>query len=130
MLQITPHMRLLVAVEPAGFRKSIDGLVRLCKDVLDEDPMEGAVFVFRNRRGTAIKVLMYDDQGQSTRNGSSPCSRCCHAAQSDPWPDNLRHTVCRRGPVEAPGTKQVLISIPRRPRGHALLFAGMLRRFP
>ena len=57
MLQITPQMRILVAVEPADFRKGIDGLVRLCKDSLQEDPFGGAVFVFRNRRGTAIKVL-------------------------------------------------------------------------
>jgi transposase len=63
MLQITPQMRILVAVEPADFRKGIDGLVRLCKDSLQEDPFGGAVFVFRNRRGTAIKALVYDGQG-------------------------------------------------------------------
>jgi transposase len=63
MLQITPQMKILVAVEPADFRKGIDGLVRLCKDVLRQDPFAGSVFVFRNRRGTAIKVLVYDGQG-------------------------------------------------------------------
>ena len=63
MLQITPQMKILVAVEPADFRKGIDGLVRLCKDSLQQDPFAGAVFVFRNRRGTAIKVLVYDGQG-------------------------------------------------------------------
>jgi transposase len=57
MLQITQQMKILVAIEPADFRKGIDGLVRLCKDSLQQDPFEGAVFVFRNRRGTAIKVL-------------------------------------------------------------------------
>ena len=63
MLQITPQMKILVAVEPADFRKGIDGLVRLCKDSLRQDPFTGAAFVFRNRRGTAIKVLVYDGQG-------------------------------------------------------------------
>lgn len=63
MLQITPQMKILVAAEPADFRKGIDGLVRLCKDALGEDPFAGTVFVFRNRRGTAIKVLVYDGQG-------------------------------------------------------------------
>ena len=63
MLQITPQMKILVSVEPADFRKGIDGLVRLCKDSLQQDPFAGAVFVFRNRRGTAIKVLVYDGQG-------------------------------------------------------------------
>lgn len=63
MLQITPQMKVLVAVEPADFRKGIDGLASLCKESLKHDPFTGAVFVFRNRRATAIKVLVYDGQG-------------------------------------------------------------------
>jgi len=63
MLQITPQMRILVAVEPADFRRGIDGLARLCQETLQHDPFAGAVFVFRNRKGTALKVLMYDGQG-------------------------------------------------------------------
>lgn len=63
MLQLTPQMKILVAVEPADFRRGIDGLARLCQDVLQHDPFAGAVFVFRNRKGTALKVLMYDGQG-------------------------------------------------------------------
>lgn len=63
MLQITPQMKILVATEPTDFRKGIDGLARLCKESLKRDPFEGTVFVFRNRRGTAIKVLVYDGQG-------------------------------------------------------------------
>lgn len=63
MLQIAPQMKILVAVEPADFRRGIDGLARLCQEALQEDPFTGVVFVFRNRRGTALKVLMYDGQG-------------------------------------------------------------------
>ena len=63
MIQITPQMRILVAVEPADFRKGIDGLARVCKDVLRHDPFGGCVFVFRNRPATALKVLVYDGQG-------------------------------------------------------------------
>ena len=63
MIQITPQMRILVAVEPADFRKGIDGLARLCKETLQQDPFSGCVFVFRNRRATAIKALVYDGQG-------------------------------------------------------------------
>jgi transposase len=63
MLQVTPQMKILVAVEPADFRKGIDGLVRLCQESLRCDPFGGTVFVFRNRRGTALKVLVYDGQG-------------------------------------------------------------------
>lgn len=63
MLQITPQMRLLVAIEPVDFRKGIDGLVAFCKQSLGEDPLRGALFAFRNRRATAVKVLVYDGQG-------------------------------------------------------------------
>jgi transposase len=63
LIQITPQMRILVAVEPADFRKGIDGLARLAKEVLAKDPFSGAAFVFRNRRATAIKALIYDGQG-------------------------------------------------------------------
>jgi transposase len=63
MLQITAQMKILVAVEPADFRQGIDGLARLCQDKLQHDPFGGVVFVFRNRKKTALKVLMYDGQG-------------------------------------------------------------------
>ena len=56
-------MRILVATEPADFRKGIDGLARLCREALGADPFSGALFVFRNRRRTAIKILTYDSQG-------------------------------------------------------------------
>jgi transposase len=63
MIQITPQMRIVVAVEPADFRKGIDGLAQVCKAVLKHDPQGGWVFVFRNRPATAVKVLVYDGQG-------------------------------------------------------------------
>ncbi len=60
MIQLTPQMRILVAVEPADFRKGIDGLCQLCRQALGADPFSGGVFVFRNRLGTAIKLIVYD----------------------------------------------------------------------
>ena len=63
VIQITPQMRLLLAVEPADFRKGIDGLAKECRTALKSDPFSGAVFVFRNRRKTAVKLLVYDGQG-------------------------------------------------------------------
>jgi len=63
MLQLTPQSRVFVAIEPADFRRGIDGLAALCRQRLREDPFTGAIFVFRNRRGSALKLLCYDGQG-------------------------------------------------------------------
>jgi len=63
MIQITPHQRLFLAIEPTDFRKGIDGLVALCRQRLQEDPFNGSLFIFTNRRRIAIKILTYDGQG-------------------------------------------------------------------
>ncbi len=63
MIQVSAQMRILVATEPVDFRSGIDGLARACKEHLKEDPFSGALYVFRNRRGTSIKALYYDSQG-------------------------------------------------------------------
>lgn len=63
MLQITPQMRILVAVEPVDGRKGIDSLARLCREKLAEDPFSGCLFLFRNRSGTTLRALCYDGQG-------------------------------------------------------------------
>lgn len=63
MIQITPQMRILVAVEPVDFRCGIDALAALCRQRLQADPFCGTLFVFRNRKGSAVRVLAYDSQG-------------------------------------------------------------------
>ena len=50
MIQITPHIQIQVAVEPADYRKGIDGLAAICPKELEENPFSGKVFVFRNKR--------------------------------------------------------------------------------
>lgn len=49
MLQITPQMRILVAVEAVDFRKGMDSLAELCRAKLNADPFSGCLFVFRSR---------------------------------------------------------------------------------
>lgn len=63
MIQITPQMRILLAVEPVDFRKGIDGLAQLCGQRLKADPLSGAMFIFSNKRRKALKILVYDGQG-------------------------------------------------------------------
>jgi hypothetical protein len=49
MTQITPQMRILVAVDPADGRKGIDSLAHACREKLLADPFSGCLFVFRSR---------------------------------------------------------------------------------
>ncbi len=63
MLQITPHHRLCIAIQPADFRRGIDGLAALCRQHLESDPFGGDLFVFRNKRGCSVKILIYDGNG-------------------------------------------------------------------
>ena len=63
MIQLSPHSRIFVATEPVDFRKGIDALAAVCRQRLGDNPLEGAIYVFRNRSGTSLKLLLYDGQG-------------------------------------------------------------------
>jgi transposase len=63
MLQLSPQSRIFIATEPVDFRKGIDGLCAVCRKSLGDNPLEGAIYVFRNRSATALKILAYDGQG-------------------------------------------------------------------
>ncbi len=63
MLQVTPHMRILVCMKPVDFRKGIDGIAAVCRNHLKQDPHGGILFLFRNRARCSIRILMYDGQG-------------------------------------------------------------------
>lgn len=82
MIQVTPQMRLLVVVAPVDFRRGIDGLCRLCREMLSVDPFSGTVFVFRNRTGTSIKLLAYDGQGYRL------CQKRLSAGKFTHWPES------------------------------------------
>lgn len=64
MIQITAHMRILVATQPISFRNRIDGTSSICRNVLDNEPLDGTLFVFINRRKTMIRFYMFDGQGE------------------------------------------------------------------
>lgn len=63
MIQLTPHMRILVATAPVDMRKQIDGLCAICREVFEVDPLSGVVFVFTGRNRKMVRLLAYDNQG-------------------------------------------------------------------
>jgi len=63
LIQITPQLRILVAIEAIDGRKGIDSLAQLCREKLDADPFSGCLFIFRSRSAKSIRILAYDGQG-------------------------------------------------------------------
>ncbi len=63
MLQFNRRTRVFVAKEPTDMRASYDTLFTKAKDVLNQDPWSGHLFVFMNSKRTSIKCLYYDGTG-------------------------------------------------------------------
>ncbi len=62
MITISPNAKVYIAIEAVDFRNGIDGLGRICRDKIRQNPMGGAFFVFRNKLKTTIKILIYDGE--------------------------------------------------------------------
>lgn len=61
-----PHQaasRILVCGQPVDMRKGFGGLEALVRGTLREDPLSGDLFVFMNRRGNLVKILLWDRTG-------------------------------------------------------------------
>ncbi len=82
MLQITPQHRIFIAIEPTDFRRGIDGLAATCRGHLNQDPFSGRLFAFRNKKGTAVKLLVYDG------NGFWLCQKRFSQGKLKWWPSN------------------------------------------
>ena len=63
MLNFTGAMKVFLAVEPVDLRKSFNGLWALATNTLKEDPTQGALFAFTNRRRNRVKILYWDGTG-------------------------------------------------------------------
>jgi len=89
MIQVPPNANVVVMHDPISFRCGIDGTAAIARAVLAKEPMDAALFVFRNRRRHMLRVLFYDGSGfwlctkrlssgcfsaWPTGDGSAPCS--------------------------------------------------------
>ena len=60
---IPSSVRIFVCTEPVDMRKQFDGLALAAQDLLKQDPKDGALFVFTNKRANRLKVLWWDRTG-------------------------------------------------------------------
>ena len=120
MLSLPPSVRILLAREPADMRKGFDGLSHLVQSVLREDPLSGHLFVFRNRRGDRIKLLLWDSDGflivyKRLEKGMLPipCSERHRGNQRDGQSDRPDHAArwCRSPERQATTTLRSRVRI-------------------
>jgi transposase len=55
--------RIFVCAAPVDMRKSFDGLVLCTRELLQQDPSSGALFLFTGKRGNSLKGLWWDKTG-------------------------------------------------------------------
>jgi transposase len=65
MFNLSPsaRIRIFVATKPTDMRNSFRGLIALTKNLLQQNPYTGHLFLFRNKGGDLIKVLWWDRDG-------------------------------------------------------------------
>lgn len=63
MLALPASVRVFFARQPADMRRSLDGLAALTRQGLSANPLDGHLYVFRNRIGDRLKILYFDRSG-------------------------------------------------------------------
>lgn len=89
MIQIPAQACVFVMHDCVSFRMGIDGMAAVAREVLCQEPMSGALFVYRNRGRHMLRILFYDGGGfwlctrrlskgrfqcWPTGDGTAPCS--------------------------------------------------------
>lgn len=63
MLMLPAAVRIYVAAEAVDLRRGFDGLAAATRSLICQDPLNGHLFVFLNRRRNRIKLLVWDRTG-------------------------------------------------------------------
>ena len=63
MIALNRRTKIFVSKDPTDMRASYDTLFRKSKEIFDQDPFSGHLFVFMNKRRTSCKCLYFDGTG-------------------------------------------------------------------
>lgn len=63
MLTLSSLVRIHLHVGPVNLHLGFDRLAGIVREHMGHDPLSGHLFVFHNRRGDRIKLLLWDDDG-------------------------------------------------------------------
>jgi transposase len=63
MISFPSHCRIYMAIEPINMNSSFDRLSLLVEEIIKQSPLNGHLFVFRNKQRDKIKLLLWDRNG-------------------------------------------------------------------
>ena len=63
MISFNRRTKIFVSKDPTDMRASYDTLFSKAKNVLNQEPFSGHIFLFINRLRTSVKCLFYDGTG-------------------------------------------------------------------
>lgn len=63
MLNIGTSAKVFLVAGTTDMRKSFDTLAAVVRNVIQDDPLSGHLFVFCNRRRDRLKVLVWEESG-------------------------------------------------------------------
>lgn len=63
MIALRSNLRILVTARPVDFRRGMDSLAMLVSESLQENPFDGALYIFRSKRSDRVKILVWDGSG-------------------------------------------------------------------
>jgi len=63
MLSLPSRTKMFLCMNPVDMRKSFDGLFGIVKQEFQQDPLNGHLFLFVNKRRDRMKAIFWDDDG-------------------------------------------------------------------
>lgn len=63
MIGLSHGVKIHLCTKPTDMRRGFDGLSGMVASLLEQDPLSGHLFVFRNRNRDKLKILYWDSDG-------------------------------------------------------------------
>jgi transposase len=63
MIGFLHGLKIFICTEPTDMRRGFDGLTGMASGLMQQDPLSGHLFVFRNRGRDRLKILYWDHDG-------------------------------------------------------------------
>lgn len=63
MIGLAHGVKVFLCTNPADMRRGFDGLSGMAQSLMEQDPLSGHLFVFRNRNRDKLKILYWDQDG-------------------------------------------------------------------